>query len=240
LSLEEDLRRGIIEALSPHRRPSATLLGLLVTVSAGRDRLEAQSLATLSNATRGERSRLFGSPTLWAHPGPSLPPFVRYLCLRALAARGRSHQASWHKVFTRLRAAVPPDDVAGRLHHDLALAETPDQTAAVASELAELLPRMPAEDWVALLDAVVATPDPRRTGRAAELVGEDGPSPGSVARLLEVRHVLNDRCLSDQNTLGRLYQLAEHDYDQLADLSRNAVALIERAAYYGRLAAPLL
>jgi hypothetical protein len=238
--LEEYLLQRVTTALSPHRHPSTTLLGLLVTVSAGRDRLEAQSLASLSNATRGDRRRLFDSPTLWCGSEPSLHPFVRYLCLRTLAGRGKTHQASWHKVFTKLRAAVPPDDVAGRLHHDLALAQTPEQHAAVAGELAELLPRLPAEDWVALLDSVVATPDPRRAGRATHLIGEDGPRPGSVARLLEVLHALSDRCLSDQNTLCRLYQLAEHDFDQLADLSRNAVVLIQRAADYRRLAAPLL
>jgi hypothetical protein len=248
LPVEEYLLHRIVTALSPHRRLNPALVGMLVTLSAGRDRLEAQSLSSLLKSGRGDRGMLLDSPTLWSHPGPgsepSLHPFVRYLCLRALASRGKNHPAGWDKVFTMLRAAVAPDDLAGRLHHDLALAETGAQTQAVAGELAGLLLRMPAEDWLSLLDRVVATPNPRRTGRAANLLDEDaaehGPRPGSVARLLEVLHRLSDRCLSDQTILCGLYLLAEHDCEQLADSARNSVVLIRRATRYRRLAAPLL
>ena len=131
--------------------------------------------------------------------------------------------------------------------HNCMSAHGPDRATfekAVAAELAGLLPRMPAEDWLSMLDRVVATPNPRRTGRAANLLDEDaaehGPRPGSVARLLEVLHRLSDRCLSDQTILCGLYLLAEHDCEQLADSARNSVVLIRRATRYRRLAAPLL
>jgi hypothetical protein len=172
-TLERYLLDRIVAGLSPQRHVDPHLREDLVTLAAARDKAEAQQLASLLDTPVDAEPVLFTSTTLWSAPGPrghpALAPFARYLLLRALAARPAGHRAGWRPVFAQLRecAAARPDDLGGRLHHELALGLLP----AVAGELDRLLPGTHADHWLALLDQAVGTPDlgpPAPAGDGAE------------------------------------------------------------------------
>jgi hypothetical protein len=221
--------------LDPHLRDN------LVKLAAARDDDETGHLAgllvtpitvnPLVLASRARRSAGDGG-------GPAGPtPLLRFLLLRALAERPDAHPASWHRAFTRLHdAAVARDDTAGRLHHGLALGAGD----AVAGDLTRRLADRPAGTWLALLDATVATPDPR-------LRDASGPEPGSpvdggVTDLVTCLHAIADPSVSSPAALHGLYRRVAAAYRAIADdlpagrgpddLSRFA----ERAERYGALA----
>src|SRR5262249_36854223 len=179
-------------------------------------RIEARELKGLVETPEDTEPALFTSSTLWCGTGlrgyPALPPFVRYLLLRALAARDPEHPASWTAVFKVLRQRAA--DQAGQLHHELALGGR----ASVVAELARLLPCTAAADWLSLLDQVVASPDPRRQLAVGAEPAEPrvGP-PDPVARLVRKLHAVADPRLSDRIALRRSYLLITYDSRQLAD-----------------------
>jgi hypothetical protein len=184
--VERYLLDRIVAGLSPQRHVDPHLRSDLVTLAAARDKAEAQLLATLLDTPVDAEPVLFTSTTLWSAQGhrehPALAPFARYLLLRALAARPANHAAGWRAVFTVLRdcAATRPDDLGGRLHHELALG----RLRTVAGELDRLLPATNGEQWLALLDQAVATPDLGHPAAAGGAVPEPagGAAPAAAGR----------------------------------------------------------
>lgn len=235
-TVEQFLLDRVVAGLSPHERIDHHLREDLVTLSAARDREEAQELRPLLKTPVDAEPVLFTSTTLWSGTGPrghpTLAPFVRYLLLRVLATRAQD--PCWQTVFTTLRERIVDSDLGGWLHHNLALGNTPT----VAEKLAHLLSTRSSRQWLTLLDQTVATPDPRprhlivsgRRGAAAE-------HPKPVTRLLTHLHALSDPRLSDRDALRRSYLLIAHDYSRLADTTLDGLTLfLSRAQQYQRLA----
>ncbi|MBB5960170.1 hypothetical protein FHS29_006793 [Saccharothrix tamanrassetensis] len=221
LTVEEELLGRIVKGLGPGDDVGEHL----VTLSAARDRTEAGKLRELLDHPPG--LDLMMSTTLWSGRSPqglpALPRFIRYLGLRALAAR--SDGQDWVTVFTALRdQALADGDHAGRLHHELALGDT----ALVAAELGELLPDLADEEWLALLDGITATPRLVAEPQSAAVDGRD-----LVRRLIGTLHALGDPRLSERKALCRRYLLAENDFRTLAGSSE---AFLLRAQHYHRLA----
>jgi hypothetical protein len=237
----------IVAGLSPQRLADPQLREDLITLSAARDREEAEALTGQLRTPIRVDPRLLMSPTLWADTGvrgyPALPPFVRYLLLRRLADRA-AHRVTWDKVFRLLLDQAPETDVGGQLHHMLALGETD----AVAARLAELLPPTTrAQDWLTLLDHVVATPDPRRKIPTSEELGQaadSGPeltesATASVLQLVTQLHIVADPRFSNRSALHHSYLLIAHQYEQLAGPRGGQLLFINRAEKYRKLAAAL-
>jgi hypothetical protein len=242
-SLEEYLLDEIVGGLSPHGHLDPNLRDNLVTLAAARDDDEAGLLVgflampitvnPLALASRAQRSSREGGRRAGRQA-----PLTRFLLLRALADRPDTHPASWHRAFTRLRGtAASRGDTGGRLHHDLALGALD----AVVGELAGRLVETPARDWLALLDATVATPDPRRrdtTGPDAEVEADN-----AVECLVTSLHILADPSVSSPACLARLYRLAECAFrsiaERVAEWHRDDGdrAFLERAEHYRALAA---
>ncbi len=219
VSVEDDLLGRIVKGLGS----GDDVGGHLVTLSAARHRAEAGKLRELLDDPPG--LDLMATTTLWsgrARDEPVIPKFVRYLGLRALAARRDG--PLWTEVFTVLRdQAVRDGDLAGRLHHELALGNL----GPVAGELADLLPDLGDQEWLDLLDAVTATP--RLV--APPPTAADGKD--TVRRLVCTVHALGDPRVSERKALCRLYLLAENDLRTLAGSSE---AFLLRAQHYRRLA----
>jgi hypothetical protein len=176
---------------------------------------------------------LFTSTTLWSGTGPrghpALAPFIRYLLLRELASRVDDPQ--WGAVVATLRDRVSQTDVSGRLHHILALGET----ATVAEELARLLPSYPGQEWLTLLDQIVATPDPRRS--LPTPLDRLNDHPPTVTRLVSQLHTLSDPRFSNRDALRRSYLVIAQDYRDLANTPPDDPTLFhDRAGHYQRLA----
>ncbi|WP_020673309.1 hypothetical protein [Amycolatopsis nigrescens] len=229
--VERHLLRPFVRGLNAHKLADETLLEALITLAAARNRLEAKALAPLLPPPVGVDSALFISPTLWSPAGASeqrrLHPLVRYLGLRALAARGA---AAWTTVFECLRAAAGPDDLAGGLHHDRLLGKK----EAVAAELARLLPEAHSDEWLDLFDEVIATADPReRDLDAIRGTGQPGTTTGHLVRLLGVLPALESSPLvTEWTALEKLRAHAAHGYRQLADHARDPAPFILRAQLY--------
>jgi hypothetical protein len=235
-SVEQSLLDRVVAGLSPHERIDRHLREDLITLSAARDREEAQELRPLLKTPVDAEPVLFTSTTLWSGTGPrrhpTLAPFIRYLLLRVLATRAEDPQ--WQTVFTTLRDRLGKTDLSGWLHHNLALGNT----TTVAEKLARLLTTYPSRQWVTLLDQTVATPDPRRhpptAGKRPDLWTEP---PEPVTRLVVQLHALSDPRLSDRDALRRSYLLIAHDYNRLADTSPDGLTLfLSRAQHYQQLA----
>jgi hypothetical protein len=141
-------------------------LDVLTTLSAARDLTEGPSLLLPAQVP------LATVAGLWAPSGDvDRPPpgaLLRFLLLRRLAARGPADPRTapadqlrtWAQAHTELRdRAEERDDVAGRLHHMLALRQASD----VQNELKRLLPVLEGRAWLAILDQVVTVPDLSRT-----------------------------------------------------------------------------
>ena len=235
-TIEAFLLDRVVAGLSPHERIDRHLREDLVTLSAARDREEAQELRPLLQTPIDAEPMLFTSTTLWSGTGPrghpTLAPFIRYLLLRVLATR--TQDPRWQTVFTTLRDRIVDSDLGGWLHHNLALGNT----TTVADKLARLLSTRSSRQWLTLLDQTVATPDPRQhpsigSGRR----GGPAEHPEPVTRLLTHLHALSDPRLSDRDAVRHSYLLIAHDYSRLADTSPDGLTLfLSRAQQYQRLA----
>ncbi|WP_415830394.1 hypothetical protein [Kibdelosporangium persicum] len=225
--VEDTLLLPFVRALDEKRVVNPALLTALITLSAARNRQEAGALTTLLPAPVGRDSQLFTSPTLWIGRDGRLRPLVRYLGMRALSRRPADDDASWTVVFETLRANT---DTAGRLHHDRMLGHR-DQ---VAAELAELRGGMRCADWLALLDEVTATVDPRE--RDIDVIrGVDQPSTsvGHIARLLGVIPALDhDPCLTVPADIKILRAHARHSFTRIADDGDDPLPCLLRADRY--------
>nr|BFE51425.1 hypothetical protein GCM10017745_48520 [Saccharothrix mutabilis subsp. capreolus] len=219
-SSRQPLGAHLLDKVATGLGPGDHVADTLATLSAARNRGEATRLAKLLRLD--PTLELMTSPSLW--PDQALPRFVRYLGLRRLAARTEGHR--WTDVFTALRdEAVRRGDVVGGLHHRLALGET----AAVAAELAGLLPELGDTEWLHLLDSITATPALARPLGTSKV---DDP----VHRLLVTGHALADPRLSDRAGLRNRYVIAGNDLRSLAGSSE---AFVLRAQHYHKLAGRL-
>src|SRR5262249_43162960 len=142
---------------------------------------------------------LESATTLWSATGPrdsaAMDPFIRYLALRALAAREEDAAGGpgWSMVFTTLCDRAAEDgDLAGRLHHELALRAVDE----VAGELAELLMSTSGDEWLQLLDHVVATPDICHDRGRLHPAGQTNGECQVVARLITALRAGHDPGLS--------------------------------------------
>ncbi|MGB6163162.1 MAG: hypothetical protein WCF33_16255 [Pseudonocardiaceae bacterium] len=238
-TVEQYLLDRILAGLSPHERIDPHLREDLVTLSAARDREEAQELRPLLRTPVGVEPVLFASTTLWSTTGPrghlALAPFIRYLLLRELANRVQDPQ--WHTVFTTMLDRLSETDRSGWLHHNLALGNS----SAVAEKLTHLLPNRPGQEWLTLLDQTVAAPHPRRhlpIASESPDAGNDHLAP--VAQLVSQLHTLSDPRLSDRDVLRRGYLLIASDYNRLAHTSPDGLTLfLDRVQRYQRLAGDL-
>jgi hypothetical protein len=230
-TVADHLLDRFVAGLSPHRRVDRLLRNWLVTLSAARDQEEAKQLDVLLEAPTAT-GRLVGSRTLWSHTGqrggPALVPFVRYLGLRALAAREADDPASWPAVFETLRTNAT--DLAGRLHHELALGGLDT----VAHQLTELLPATSAADWFALVDQAVITPGLAPTA-AADPNAVAGDRAAVVARLVAaLRQVADPGAWTGDESREQLALIAV-DCRSLAQFARSPedqVDFILRARHY--------
>lgn len=243
-AVEEHLIDRITADLGPRRPVASHLRDDLITLAAARDKLEARRLVPLLREPFDAEPALFGSTTLWSgtapRKSPALAPFVRYVLLRALAARPAGHPAAWAKVFSLLRscAAGDDEDVAGRLHHDLALGAVDG----VVDELHRLLASLSGQRWLAVLDQAVAIPLLRPSNAVPRPGGDAAPAtatPSSddrrhVAGLVAALHALADPGLSERGTLRRRRLAVSHHYRQLSD--KDQAPFLDRAQHYQRLA----
>lgn len=243
--LEDHLLDKIVGGLRASGTVDTALRHDLVTLAAARNVREAESLTELLRAPTQEL--LLTSRTLWSGRPTALPPLepppptspllsplVRYLGLRKLASRTEDDGPTWDTVFRVLcesATAAGTSGRAARLHHELALGNRD----LVVAEFIDLLPTVVDEEWLALLDEVTATPDPRRRFTLPKRA--PAPSTGHaelIARLVEGQHADSDPQLSDPETLHHLYNMLSNDFGHLAGNSR---IFLQRAAYYADLAA---
>ncbi|WP_370944455.1 hypothetical protein AB5J62_35905 [Amycolatopsis sp. cg5] len=231
-TVERYLLRSFAAGLPAHKYDTEDLLRGLITVSAARNLLEAESLAELLPRPLDLEAPLFVSRTLWS-PGETsaqqhLHPLARYLGLRALNRR-KDPGTCYEAVFRRLLEKTGSDDRAGRLHHERMLGNHAD----VARELGELLPKLPAEEWLDLLDAIVASPDPRERDidvlRGVRLAHD---RTGQIGVLLgAVPAAEHDPCFADK-AADVLCMHISHSYRELAADARDATPFILRSRRY--------
>jgi hypothetical protein len=240
----------IVDEASVELRGDPALRRDLVTVAAARNRAEAASVVATGPVTLPTDERaVLRSPVLWSGPGETMPPAVRYVLLRELAARDDDHLASWRTVYQRVAETEPMADAAHarhpsrpELHHRLALGEI----AAVSRQLLADLAGCDAATWLAMLEAVTETPDPRlpvdqpRTWIEAVLAAEPGldPAETAMAQLLYALRLLGDpRVVPSSDAWRDLHRIAARGYRALADTPPYPAALSERAQRHRDLAA---
>ncbi|MGZ3148100.1 hypothetical protein ACVDFE_40215 [Lentzea chajnantorensis] len=229
---ETGLLEPFVREFSAGGRANKHHVQALVTLSAALTKLEAQTLAPLLPDPVGLGSPLYSSPTLWT-PGESgeqrLPPLVRYLGLRLLAARPGTDEASWDAVVGKLRDHA--GDEGPRLRHTLLLGDR----AAVAAELLESLADMATKAWLDLFDLVTGEVNPRET--APDSIG--GAARGSdlahVHRLLGVVPAFDhDPCVTDPDVLQDYAVHVEQALRQLSNRAQDPALLLRRAQRYER------
>ncbi|MFI7127633.1 hypothetical protein ACIBQ1_18180 [Nonomuraea sp. NPDC050153] len=221
--------------LSPRRRLHEHLREALITLAGARDGDEAQCLTPLLDKTVHAEPILLTSPSLWPVPRPegrwAMAPFVRLLLLRELAARPDGHQASWARVFGRLRDHTASQDVCGKLHHDLALGDH----ETVVAELFRLLGEVSGTEWLECLDRIVTTPGLRPPGSGtvpADTAAESRRA--AISQLVTATHQLADPLLSDRGARRGHYTVAAEACRRLSDADSRPFA--ERAQHFQTLA----
>jgi len=190
---------------------SIPLRALLVVLAAARDAAEAERLADAEGDLRSQQVKSALASVLW--PGRRLHPLVRFLALHELGGRSEMNGKSWQKVFDTLRGlAVKHNDLAGELHGELALGDV----AGVARRLSDQLGAYDGTAWLALLDEVVATPDPRDTltGTVGRIDGltADEELPWAIGHLLVALRRLGDTRLTDHDVEDQLRDVVADQY----------------------------
>ncbi|WP_410595497.1 hypothetical protein [Amycolatopsis sp. lyj-23] len=186
----------------------------LITISAAGDRQEATGLIVDPGVGRD----LFTSP-LWGDD-QRLHPMIRYLGLRALAAR-TDPDRTWDTVFARL---AETGDRGQRLR-SLRLLGHID---AVTEEMATLFGELSGDEWGGLFDTVVDAPDPRGP------LPQPGPTDDQLARevfaLLSLTPPLTrDPRFSDPDVLRQMSSRISHAWQSLATRSPDPVWALDRA-----------
>jgi hypothetical protein len=210
----------------------------LVTCSAARDKEAALRLGAESGMLArawDEDAEVF-SASFWDElgaAGRTLHPVLRRLLLRRLAARNADSPANWAEVHTWLRKiSIEAADETGELYHTLALGDI----ERVARRLAERLRTSEAEEWLGVLEAVIAAPsdlDPAqrnasRIGALTSWAGEDEALVAAVGRLVAARWI-DAGPLSVPGTAGPrpVMRAAMH---QIAPYSREGIGLLHEYA----------
>jgi hypothetical protein len=242
--LEDHLLDLISAELSPGRELDGQLRDDLITLAAARDNQEARLLAPVIGDRVNAEVTLFTSTTLWSASGPrampAMAPFVRFLLLRALAARPLDDETGWCKVYGKLLAhAYENDDLGGQLHHRLALGDV----NGVVRKLRDLMTELPADQWLALLDEAVATPSLVDCGGEPTPDGppsgdrEPGDRPGNaLLRLVEKLHELANPLLSNRRIVRDHYRIISRSFEQLDEIE---LRFLDRTTYYAELAGAL-
>lgn len=230
--VERHLLRAFVRGLSADQRVAEDVLDALITLSAARNRRDALALVDVLPPPVDADSAVLSSPTLWScgdAATQTLHPPVRYLGLRCLAARAGTDPAGWNAVLGRLRDNASGDDVAASLHYCRLLGER----AAIADELAALLPEIPTADWLDLVDEIVSAPDPReRDVDVIRAVGIARTRHGHIFRLLGVIPALHeDPCITRAQTVT-LGDHAWHSYKAIADDAQDTALILARAKRY--------
>lgn len=131
----------------------------LITCSAARTQDEAERLVAHSGLVVARGSRSVFAPELWISDDGEdnvLPPPLRRLLLRELAARAPEDHAAWTKVHTWLqRELADRDDEDGYLYHALAVGDV----EAVARRLVTLLSATDLPSWLDQLTKITAAPN---------------------------------------------------------------------------------
>ncbi|WP_040816673.1 hypothetical protein [Nocardia concava] len=227
-TVERYLLRVFARGLSRRRLVGENVVEALITVSAARNKREAvAALGPVLPPGAEHDTALFESGPLWRSDGTEerLPPLLRLLGLRALAAR-TDPATGWDRVFRLLVNAVDRDD-AGRLLYTRLL----HGISAVTTPLADELPRLPARDWLARFDEVISVADPRRPDRA--LI--EGPDRAHTLHehlgvLLAVLPELDsDLPLVPNDEIGQLYSRVADSYSELARYAGDRGPFVQRA-----------
>lgn len=222
-----------VRGLRADRHVDDSMVESLITLSAARDRLDAQLLTSLLPHPIDVDSPVLTSRTLWWHRDGEdrcLHPMVQYLGMRELASRAASDPASWNAVFQRLLAGIGPDDVASRLYYSRMLGERVD----VSRTLISLLSQIDTAEWLVLFDQVVATVDPRETdfdvirARGVAVEVEDH----TFMLLGVIPAIEHDPCMTADKALRTLRAHAQFSYRRLADRARDQAPVILRAEHY--------
>ncbi|MEU6128094.1 ATP-binding protein [Saccharopolyspora sp. NPDC047091] len=131
----------------------------LVTCSAARHRDEAEQLVARSGLMLGHDVRSLFAPELWISAADGqqvLPPVLRRVLLRELAARPEDDRASWTAVHSWFRQEhTEHGDEAGVFYHALAVGDVEP----VARHLAMLLPFSELSTWLYLLGTITSAPN---------------------------------------------------------------------------------
>ncbi|WP_054814602.1 hypothetical protein [Nocardia arizonensis] len=230
-SVEEHLLRVFVRALTPHREAPDLLTSAIITASAARDRGAARAVVTRLHTDIAAESPLLTSRTLWTgrEDAARLPSLVRLLGLRLLAVRN-DPLLGWERVFGELLAAVSADDRTGRLYYERLL----NGRGAVVTALADELPRLEDVRWLAMFDAIVATPDPRDRDRDLIDDGRDRPTPADdIAMLIAVVPTVDaDLRAVSEDVEATLCMRAARSYERLANTAVGGDPFLLRAARY--------
>ncbi|MFI5717840.1 hypothetical protein [Nocardia sp. NPDC051750] len=173
-TFQQYLLEPFVRALSPQRTVNSDLSEALVTISAARNKREAKLLLPALPPGIDHGSVLFESSSLWTPTADEsaavLPPVVRALGLRILAARTTPPAKSWDRMFRLLYAAAEPDDRVAKLYYKRLL----QGSAAIADELAQSLGQLPSRQWLSEFDQIASAFDPRRTDHAVLAAPDQG------------------------------------------------------------------
>lgn len=235
-TFREHLLRPFVRALSPRRSVDADLREALVTISAARTKQEAKLLVPVLPDGVGDESVLFESPSLWTtaddEARQELPPVVRMLGLRILAAR-TDPEHSWSRIFQLLYVGTRSDRVANLYYKRLLQGST-----AIVDDLLESLQRLPTEQWLSEFDRIVSVFDPRRTDHAVLAAPDHGTEASyRLGVLLAATSVFeSDPSVTTRVQKARLCHRIEASYQALAPLATDGNPLRARHARFDKLA----
>ncbi|MCX2731970.1 hypothetical protein OOZ19_17140 [Saccharopolyspora sp. NFXS83] len=204
----------------------------LITCSAARTQDEAERLVARSELVAARGGRSVFAPELWVPDDGVdnvLPPVLRRLLLRELAARAPEDAADWTKVHTWLsQDHAENGDEVGELYHALAAGEV----EFVARRLAALLPYSDLTIWLDMLAGSTAAPNRLDHDDAQlDLVRSltDWTHPGSVPLAPVARLVAALWIDADPLGDGRrhsLYLEIAACYDEIAPFSGSGLATL--------------
>ncbi|MGP4110347.1 hypothetical protein ACTWP5_05445 [Streptomyces sp. 4N509B] len=181
----------------------------LATCAAPRDEVGGLWLSHQTDVVAPSWGESVRRTTPWSPDGGRAGATVlRRLLLRRLAARPADHPTGWDAVHLRLRRRCQDTgDAAGELYHRLAM----NDVAAVADELARLLPDTSGETWLTLL---------RSTTQAPLAVAEEPPpEPYDLYHDL-VRRAFDTAATSTEARVGHLVTALRIVSDPLCGISR--------------------
>ncbi|GAA3357274.1 ATP-binding protein [Saccharopolyspora gregorii] len=204
----------------------------LVTCAAARHQVEAERLVAHSGLAASHGARAVFAPELWVPADDGhhvLPPVLRRVLLRELAARPEQEPANWTAVHTWFRETLADQgDEVGELYHSLAVGEV----ESVARRLNTLLAYSDLPTWLDLLAAATAAPnrldhaDPQldQVRSLADWTHPGAAPQAAVARLVAARWIAADP-LGDSRRHALYLEIAAC-YDEIAPHSGSGLATL--------------